>query len=184
MSHDDNWSRYLSLYQLGLGSRGIGFRDSSQDVMATVLHMPEEGRALIEKLLSVQRRNGSAMHQFYPLTMEGSEGDSRESPTGPFYYSDDHLWMILAVCAYLKASGDFAFLDKTLPYYEKVPTARQKRAARSWITCCAALSLHMAIPGRMGCRCWAMPIGTIQSTCGSGAELFFTASLYGKALLD
>jgi cellobiose phosphorylase len=48
-----NWSRYLSLYQLGLGSRGIGFRDSSQDVMGVMAHMPGEAKELIVKLLSV-----------------------------------------------------------------------------------------------------------------------------------
>ena len=64
-----NWSRYLSLYQLGLGARGIGFRDSSQDVMGVVASVPDESEALIAKLLNVQRRNGSAMHQFNPLTM-------------------------------------------------------------------------------------------------------------------
>src|SRR5205814_1196780 len=59
-----NWSRDLSLYQLGFGGRGIGFRDSSQDVMGVVASMPGEARELLEKLLSVQKPDGSAMHQF------------------------------------------------------------------------------------------------------------------------
>lgn len=57
-----NWSRYLSLYQLGFGARGIGFRDSSQDAMGVMAQMPEEARALIEQLLQIQKRDGSAMH--------------------------------------------------------------------------------------------------------------------------
>ena len=77
-----NWSRYLSLYQLGFGARGIGFRDSSQDVMGVVGYLPAESRALIAKLLHVQKRNGSAMHQLNPLTMVATEGDSRERRTG------------------------------------------------------------------------------------------------------
>lgn len=58
-----NWSRYLSLYQLGYGARGIGFRDSSQDTLGVITHMPEEAREFIERLLSVQNVDGSAMHQ-------------------------------------------------------------------------------------------------------------------------
>ena len=111
-----SWSRYLSLYQLGYGARGIGFRDSSQDVLGVLASMPEEGKALLWQLLHVQRRNGSAMHQFNPLTMEASAGDARERPDLPQYYSDDHLWMILAVCAYLKESGDLEFLDEIIPF--------------------------------------------------------------------
>ena len=62
------WSRYLSLYQLGYGSdRGIGFRDSSQDVLGVIPQIPDEARALMEKLISVQSSDGSAYHQFNPL---------------------------------------------------------------------------------------------------------------------
>ena len=93
-----NWSRYLSLYQLGLGTRGIGFRDSSQDVMATFASAPGEAKALIRQLLQVQKRDGSAMHQFNPLTMVASEGDSLDWEDRPHYYSDDALWIVLAVC--------------------------------------------------------------------------------------
>ena len=113
------WSRYLSLYQLGYGARGIGSRDSSQDVMAVLASVPDEGKTLIKQLLSVQRRNGSAYHQFNPLTMIASEGDSLEREDRPHYYSDDHLWSVLVVSAYLKETGDCAFLDEVIPYYEK-----------------------------------------------------------------
>jgi cellobiose phosphorylase len=114
-----NWSRYLSLYQLGLGARGLGFRDSSQDVMGVIPQIPEEASQLIGKLLSTQKRNGSAMHQFFPLTMEANEGDSREEEDRADYYGDDHLWIILAISEYIKETGDFAFLDKVFPFYDK-----------------------------------------------------------------
>jgi cellobiose phosphorylase len=111
------WSRYLSLYQLGFGARGIGFRDASQDVMAILAGAPAEARLLIEKLLGVQKPNGAAMHQFNPLTMAATEGESIERDDRPHYYSDDHLWIILAVCAYLNETGDMAFLDQVIPFY-------------------------------------------------------------------
>ncbi|MGR5541158.1 GH36-type glycosyl hydrolase domain-containing protein, partial [Vibrio campbellii] len=100
-----NWSRYLSLYQLGFGARGIGFRDSSQDTLGVITHMPEEAREFIERLLSVQNTNGSAMHQFFPSTMEANAGDSREEEDRPDYYGDDHLWIIYAVTQYVKETG-------------------------------------------------------------------------------
>ena len=127
-----NWSRYLSLYQLGFGSdRGIGFRDSAQDIMGVMAHMPAQAAELAQKLLSVQRRDGSAMHQFNPLTMIASEGDSRERDDRPHYYSDDHLWIVLAVCAYLKETGDLGFLRKEVPFYDKDERGRTTTAEKA-----------------------------------------------------
>ena len=65
----------------------MGFRDTSQDVMGILHAAPEEAKTLLKTLLSVQKRNGSAMHQFYPGSMEANEGDSREEPDRP-----DLLW--------------------------------------------------------------------------------------------
>src|SRR5208283_1973486 len=66
------WSRYLSLYQTGYGARGIGFRDSSQDVMGVVASVPNQAASLLRTLLGVQKREGFAMHQLNPATKEGS----------------------------------------------------------------------------------------------------------------
>ncbi|MEJ2209770.1 MAG: glycosyl transferase [Anaerolineae bacterium] len=123
-----NWSRYLSLYQLGYGARGMGFRDSSQDAMGIMAHAPAEARRLLEKLLQVQRPDGSAMHQFNPLTMVANAGDAREYEEAPQYYGDDHLWIVLAVGAYLKETGDLAFLETVLPFYqaEMIELARHR----------------------------------------------------------
>ena len=63
--------------------------------------------------------DGSAYHQFNPLTMIAGRGDSMEYEDRPHWYSDDALWMVLAVSAYLKETGDYAFLQKTIPFYEK-----------------------------------------------------------------
>ena len=114
-----DWSPLPLLYQTGYGARGIGVRDSSQDVMGILALRPEKGKALLRQLLQMQKRDGSAMHQFNPLTMVGSAGDSLEVAEGPHYYSDDHLWLVLAVTAYLKETGDFAFLDESIPFYDR-----------------------------------------------------------------
>ncbi|MCK7479305.1 MAG: hypothetical protein M0C28_19535 [Candidatus Moduliflexus flocculans] len=70
------WSRYLSYYQLGMGARGIGMRDSSQDLLGTMANDPQDAKEFLKLLLRFQRQNGSAFHFFNPLTLEGSEGDS------------------------------------------------------------------------------------------------------------
>jgi cellobiose phosphorylase len=178
------WSRDLSLYQPGYGGRGIGFRDSSQDVMGILAHAPEEARALIEKLLHVQRRDGSAMHQFYPLTMEANQGDSREVPTAPPYYGDDHLWIVLAVCAYLKETGDLAFLDTPIPYYEK-DVAGQLIESGSVLD-----HLHRAVQftrdhtGVHGLPLLGFADWNDTVNLAKGAESLFIANLYGKALWE
>ena len=65
-----NWSRYLSLYQLGLGTaRGIGFRDSSQDSMGIMMSAAAEGKVMLQNLLSTQKADGYAMHQFKAITL-------------------------------------------------------------------------------------------------------------------
>ena len=118
------WSRYLSYYQLGLGSRGIGIRDLAQDVLSVAAAVPREAKEVLQSLLTFQKRDGSAMHQFNPLTLEGSAGDSADLEDRPHYYSDDHLWIILAVAAYLKETGDFSFLEEMIPFYDKDKAGR------------------------------------------------------------
>jgi len=179
-----NWSRYLSLYQLGYGARGIGFRDSSQDVMGVLAHAPDEAKSLLERLLSVQRRDGSAMHQFNPLTMEANEGDSRERPDLPDYYSDDHLWIVLAVCAYLKESGDEAFLEKQVPFYEKDHDGGALEAGTVLEHLRRAVEFTHSDVGAHGLPLLGFADWNDTVNLKAGAESFFTANLYGKALLE
>jgi cellobiose phosphorylase len=179
-----NWSRYLSLYQPGLGTRGIGMRDSAQDVMAVVGSAPCEAKALLRKLLQAQKRNGSAMHQFNPLNLVGSEGDSLEREDRPHYYSDDHLWLVLAVAAYLKETGNFEFLEEKLPYYEKDRFGHPQETATVLKHIQRALCYSKGDAGahglpRLGFADWNDTINL-----ASGAESVFSAELYGKALLE
>ena len=179
-----NWSRDLSLYQLGFGGRGIGFRDSSQDVMGVLSSMPGEAKELLEKLLSVQKADGSAMHQFYASTMVANEGDSREHPDRPDYYGDDQLWIVLAVCAYLKETGDVAFLQQSLPFYDKrlVLSERERGTVLEHLKRAVAFTKQdvgaHGLP-LLGFADWNDTVNLKQ-----GAESLFVANLYGKALLE
>jgi cellobiose phosphorylase len=178
------WSRYLSLYQLGLGARGIGFRDSSQDVMGVVPLVPEEAKALMEMLLQVQKRDGSAMHQFNPLTMIGNEGDSRDEEERPKYYSDDHLWIVLAVTAYLKETADLSFLDQVIPFYDKDRDERPIEAGTVLEHLRRALAFTRENTGRHGLPSAGFADWNDTVNLLTGAESLFTANLYGTALRE
>jgi cellobiose phosphorylase len=179
-----NWSRYLSLYQLGLGARGIGFRDSSQDVMGVLVSVPEEGRELIRQLLHVQKRDGSAMHQFNPLTMVANEGDSREVEGAPRYYGDDHLWIVLAVAAYVKETGDLAFLDEVVPYYEKDREGRPLEPGTVLDHVRRAVAFTRDHVGAHGLPLLGFADWNDTVNLRAGAESLFVANLYGRALLE
>ncbi|ACL70723.1 GH36-type glycosyl hydrolase domain-containing protein [Halothermothrix orenii] len=109
-----NWSRFVSLYQLGI-NRGMGFRDSAQDVLGVMHAIPDECRELIIKLFKIQHQDGHAYHLYYPLTGEGTTGEAGVDGSVD-WYSDDHLWIIISVAAYLKETGDFDFLTEVVPY--------------------------------------------------------------------
>jgi len=179
-----NWSRDLSLYQLGLGGRGMGYRDSSQDVLGAMTLMPGECRDLIEKILSVQKREGNAMHQFYPLTMEASVGDSHESPDRPHWYGDDHLWPIFSVAAYLRETGDLAWLDKELPFYDKDQNKKPIESASVYEHLKRAIEFTRTHTGAHGLPLLGFADWNDTVNLPSGAESLFIANQYGKALRD
>jgi cellobiose phosphorylase len=181
-----NWSRYLSLYQLGFGSdRGIGFRDSSQDLLGVMSHMPKEALVLAENLLSVQKRDGSAMHQYFPSTMEANEGDSREEPDRPKYYGDDHLWIIQTVAAYLKETGDLAFLDKVIPFYDKdKATGKALETGTVWEHLCRSIRFTWNHRGQHGLPLLGFADWNDTVNLPTGAESMFNANLFGKGVLE
>ncbi len=98
-------SRSISSYEWGIG-RSIGFRDSSQDQLGLMHAFPELARTMIEHIVGAMREDGSACHNFNPIT--GVWG------TNGFY--DDHNWPALTVSQYVRETGDEAFLDQMLPY--------------------------------------------------------------------
>ncbi|MDR9827727.1 glycosyl transferase [Vibrio sp. FNV 38] len=179
-----NWSRYLSLYQLGFGARGIGFRDSSQDTLGVITHMPEEAREFIERLLSVQNTNGSAMHQFFPSTMEANAGDSREEEDRPDYYGDDHLWIIYAVTQYVKETGNADFLNKVIPYYQKDKQGNPIEEGTVWDHLCRSINFTQNNKGAHGLPLLGFADWNDTVNLPTGAESMMVASMFGKALND
>jgi cellobiose phosphorylase len=111
------WSRFVSAYETGLG-RGMGTRDSGQDTLGTMHTVPDRARAMLTKIWEMQFEDGHTWHQFFPLTGEGGPGLAGEFPDWPQWFSDDHLWLVISVCAYLRETGDFAYLEQKVPYAE------------------------------------------------------------------
>ena len=103
-----NMSRSASYYETGTG-RGMGFRDSCQDIFGFVHIVPDRARERLIDLASIQFADGSTYHQYQPLTKRGNNDIG-----GGF--SDDPLWLVGAVCAYLKETGDFSILDHPTPF--------------------------------------------------------------------
>jgi len=110
-----HWSRFASAYETGLG-RGMGTRDSAQDTLGTMHAVPERARETLTRIWRLQFLDGHTWHQFFPLTGEGSAGLAAEFPEYPQWFCDDHLWLVLAVCAYLRETGDLAYLEQRVPY--------------------------------------------------------------------
>lgn len=103
-----NISRSASYFESGIG-RGMGFRDSNQDLLGFVHLVPERARQRILDLASTQLPSGGAYHQYQPLTKRGNN----DIGSG---FNDDPLWLILSVGAYLKETGDWAILDEPVPF--------------------------------------------------------------------
>ncbi|MBN1654840.1 MAG: glycosyl transferase [Deltaproteobacteria bacterium] len=103
-----NLARSASFFETGVG-RGIGFRDSNQDLLGVVHAAPRRARERILDLASTQFEDGSAYHQYQPLTKRGNH----EIGGG---FNDDPLWLILAVADYTKESGDYRILQEQVPF--------------------------------------------------------------------
>ena len=103
-----NMSRSASYYESGIG-RGMGFRDSSQDLFGFVHLIPDRARQRILDIAATQFQDGSAYHQYQPLTKKGNSAIGSG-------FNDDPLWLIAGVAAYIKESGDFGILDEIVAF--------------------------------------------------------------------
>ena len=103
-----NMSRSASTFESGIG-RGLGFRDSNQDLLGFVHMVPERARQRILDLAATQLDSGGAYHQYQPLTKKGNDAVGGN-------FNDDPHWLVIGVAQYLKETGDFAILDQPVPF--------------------------------------------------------------------
>jgi cellobiose phosphorylase len=110
------FSRSASFFESGIG-RGMGFRDSNQDLVGFVHQIPERARERIIDIASTQFQDGGCYHQYQPLTKRGNNDIG-----GGF--NDDPMWLILGTISYIKESGDFGILNEMVPFDNDISVAR------------------------------------------------------------
>ena len=111
-----NMSRSASYYESGIG-RGMGFRDSCQDLLGFVHLIPERARERILDIAATQFPDGSAYHQYQPLTKKGNA----DIGSG---FNDDPLWLVACTSAYIRETGDVSILDEMVPFNNDESLAR------------------------------------------------------------
>ena len=131
-----NMSRSASYYESGTG-RGMGFRDSCQDLLGFVHIVPARARERILDIAATQFEDGSAYHQYQPLTKKGN----RDVGTG---FNDDPLWLIAATAAYLRETGDWSILEEQVAFENDKRKAQplMEHLRRSFRFTCTHLGPH------------------------------------------
>ncbi len=180
-----NLSRSASYYESGTG-RGMGFRDSCQDLLGFVHLVPDRARQRILDIAATQFEDGSAYHQYQPLTKKGN----LDIGSG---FNDDPLWLVAAVSAYLKETGDFGILDEQVPFdcREEKAQPLYEHLRRSIAFTCSHLGPHnLPLIGRadwndcLNLNCFSNEPGESFQTTGPSegpvAESVFVAGLFVK----
>ncbi len=180
-----NMSRSASYYESGLG-RGMGFRDSCQDLLGFVHLIPERARERILDIANTQFPDGSAYHQYQPLTKRGN----LDVGSG---FNDDPLWLIAGTAAYLRETGDFSILDEPCTFdndeTNKAPLMEHLRRSFSY-TAQHLGPHHLPLIGRadwndcMNLNCFSTEPGESFQTTGPSegpvAESIFIAGMFVK----
>ena len=180
-----NMSRSASYFESGMG-RGMGFRDSCQDLLGFVHMIPERARQRILDIAATQFPDGSAYHQYQPLTKKGNLAVGSG-------FNDDPLWLIAGTDAYLRETGDWSILDEVCDF-DNDPSLAQpllEHLRRSFRYTCTHLGPHgLPLIGRadwndcLNLNCFsAHPGESFQITGpseGPVAESVFIAGMFVK----
>ncbi|MFX1485351.1 MAG: GH36-type glycosyl hydrolase domain-containing protein [Promethearchaeota archaeon] len=172
-----DWSRYVSFYETGIG-RGMGFRDCSQDILGVVRAFPLKVRKRIIDLAKNQFSNGHVYHIYFPLTGEG--GFPYYVKKDMQFFSDDHLWLILAVAEYIKETGDMGFLNVNVPFVDELPASVYEHLQRSIDFTRNNMGNH-DFP-LLGTADWNDPLSIPGPN--NAAESVFSAMLLHKSLIE
>jgi cellobiose phosphorylase len=184
-----NLSRSASMFESGIG-RGMGFRDSNQDLLGFVHMVPERARQRILDISATQLPSGGAYHQYQPLTKRGNDAVG-----GGF--NDDPAWLVLGVAAYLRETGDTSLLDEPVPFDNEPGSEASlyQHLVRAIEYTLARLGPHgLPLIGRadwndcLNLNCFSETPGeafqTTQNKEGGVAESVFIAALFTLAVQD
>lgn len=178
-----NMSRSASYFESGIG-RGMGFRDSNQDLLGFVHQIPERAKERILDIAATQFEDGSAYHQYQPLTKKGNN----EVGSG---FNDDPLWLVLGTAAYIKETGDISILDEQVPFDSNPDNTATlfEHLKRSYYHVIHNLGPHgLPLIGRadwndcLNLNCFSKEPGesfqTTENIAGGTAESVFIAGLF------
>ncbi|MBQ6470306.1 MAG: glycosyl transferase [Lachnospiraceae bacterium] len=187
-----NMSRSASYFESGMG-RGMGFRDSCQDLLGFVHMIPDRARERILDIAATQFPDGSAYHQYQPLTKKGN----LDIGSG---FNDDPLWLIAGTDAYLRETGDFSILDEITPFdnNEELAQPLMEHLRRSFLYTLTHLGPHrLPLIGRadwndcLNLNCFSTQPGESFQITGPSegpvAESVFIAGMfvkYGRAYAE
>ena len=180
-----NMSRSASYYESGIG-RGMGFRDSCQDLLGFVHLIPDRARERLLDIAATQFEDGSAYHQYQPLTKKGN----MDIGSG---FNDDPLWLIAGCAAYIKETGDFSILDEQVDFDNDSTKAQplMEHLKRSFDFTVTHLGPHkLPLIGRadwndcLNLNCFSAepgePFQTTGPSEGPVAESIFIAAMFVK----
>lgn len=180
-----NMSRSASYFESGTG-RGMGFRDSCQDLLGFVHLIPDRARQRILDIAATQFEDGSAYHQYQPLTKKGNS----DIGSG---FNDDPLWLIAGTAAYIKETGDLTILDEIVDFNNDHTLARplMEHLKRSFDYTVTHLGPHgLPLIGRadwndcLNLNCFSKEPGESFQTFGPSegpvAESVFIAGMFVK----
>ena len=179
-----NMSRSMSSYESGIG-RGMGFRDSCQDLLGSVQLDPARARDRIRDLAATQFASGGAFHQYQPLTKTGNDAIGSG-------FNDDPLWLVLGVAAYLRETGDATILNERVPFSDGGEDTLYGHLERSLRYTLDRLGPHgLPLIGRadwndcLNLNCFSETPGesfqTTENLSGGVAESIFIAGLFTLA---
>lgn len=187
-----NMSRSASYFESGIG-RGMGFRDSNQDLIGFVHQIPEKAKERILDIAATQFEDGGAYHQYQPLTKKGNNAIGGN-------FNDDPMWLILSTVVYIKETGDWSILDEQVPFDSDASKAKSlfEHLKRSFYHVVNNLGPHkLPLIGRadwndcLNLNCFSKnpdePFQTTENQKGGVAESLMIAGLfvaYGKEFIE
>ena len=162
------WSRFVSGYETGLGGhRKRATRPRTPSASST----PHPGRPPPASCTAGGCSSATATPRTStsPSPTRAGREPRPSGQTGPEWFSDDHLWLVLATCNYLKETGDYRFLDRRVRYVTEPTGEAEPAVARSsgvddtvWGHMMAAIGFTLAHLGPHGLPRWGTRTGTTR----------------------